>query len=364
MQNNFRFLFFTPILAIATACATFDEPVVETEIPQDIVQQDSQRLLIPDTQPEDTSVLGALQKKSAEPAKNPPPSVSDRLIIPLPENDKPESETAQIIAQVPTTDTTQTDSETGEASGDNVAATPTVTETLPHHRTDDINVVTWRAERGHIPSQLLLGRAYFRGDGVPRDMEQARLWLELASVQGNQKAQYELGLMYFIGAGVQQDYVNAHAWWNEAAVNGNDKAQQRLGYMYSEGLGVERDYNQAKNWYLSAAQHGNAEAQTLLGSLLHEGNRITPDYTQALKWYERAAKQGHPHAQYALAILHHDGLGTPQDYIKCAAWVDVALANRYTDELGARDQCRSQLNEQSNAAADSLAALWKSQYVR
>ena len=63
-------------------------------------------------------------------------------------------------------------------------------------------------------------------------------------------------------------------------------------------------------------------------------------------------------------MLHHDGLGTEQDYIKCAAWVEVALANQYTDELGAGTLCRSKLDEQSSSAADALATLWKSQYIK
>ena len=235
--------------------------------------------------------------------------------------------------------------------------------TKPHHRTDDISVVTWRAERGHIPSQLLLGKAYANGEGVTRDLDQARLWLELASMQGDRTAQFELGNMYYHGVGVRQDYLNAREWWLESAISGNDEAQQKLGYMYSEGIGVERDFNKAKSWYTKAADLGNAEAQTLLGSLYHEGNRIKPDYTEAVKWYQLAAEQGHPHAQYTLGILHHDGLGTEQDYVKCAAWVEVAMANNYPDDLDALNLCRSKLDEQSSAAAQALATLWKARFL-
>ena len=66
-------------------------------------------------------------------------------------------------------------------------------------QTDDVSVITWRAERGHIESQLILGTAYANGTLVTQDLEQARLWLELASMQGDRSAQYELGKMYFNG---------------------------------------------------------------------------------------------------------------------------------------------------------------------
>jgi len=352
MKTTVRIIIVAFTGALASACATFDEPIDSPGNTDG--RQDSQRLLIPGVTD---------QNEIPEPAPL-PSTAGGRLNIPGNDTDAAAPEEV-------------TDAEATDASGDDIqndivepiALNNTATEPQDvgprlHHRTNDISVVTWRAERGHVPSQLLLGRAYARGDGVPKSMDEARLWLELAAVQGNHDAQFELGLMYFIGAGLARDYDSARSWWLESAQNGNDKAQQRLGYMYSEALGVERDYTQARDWYLKAANLGNAEAQTLLGSLYHEGNRIAPDYQQAFKWYTRAAEQGHSYAQYALGILHHDGLGTEQDYIKCAAWIDVAVANQYADELGARSLCRDKLDAQQNSAADSLASLWKTQYAK
>ncbi len=248
-----------------------------------------------------------------------------------------------------------------------LADTPTVATTNIRERseqTDDISVITWRAERGHIESQLMLGKAYADGTLVEKDIEQARLWLELASMQGDRSAQYELGKMYFSGTGVRRDYLNAREWWIESAISGNDKAQQKLGYLYSEGLGVTQDFTKAKSWYLRAANLGNAEAQTHLGSLYHEGNRIPQDYKEAVKWYQLAARQGHPYAQYTLGILYHDGLGTEADPVKCAAWVEVAKTNGHVDDLGASEACRAKLDEQSLAESVALAEQWKSEYVQ
>jgi TPR repeat protein len=357
---------------LLTGCATgVDEPTAPEPSPA--------RLQIPEL----PKLPG--QEPAPNPTVDPTVTNNQRLQIPtLPAPDatatSPAPELAEVTQQPITTDTLAAPTANNNPApspvpaanpeDNTVAAIPDAQEpavpqpaTKPHHRTDDIGVVTWRAERGHIPSQLLLGKAYATGDGVTRDLDQARLWLELASMQGDRTAQYELGNMYYQGVGVRQDYLNAREWWLESAISGNDEAQQKLGYMYSEGIGVERDFNKAKSWYTKAANLGNAEAQTLLGSLYHEGNRIKPDYTEAVKWYQLAAEQGHPHAQYTLGILHHDGLGTEQDYVKCAAWVEVALANNYPDDLDAARLCRSKLDEQSGAAADALATLWKTRYL-
>ncbi len=228
----------------------------------------------------------------------------------------------------------------------------------------NITLATWRAERGHVESQVALGLAYASGTPrVEKDMQQAKLWFELASLKGDSRAQYELGKLFYTGQGTDKDYFNAREWWIESALKGNLDAQQRLGYLYSEGLGVERDFEKAKFWYSKAAREGHAEAQTLLGSLYHEGNRIPTDYSEAFKWYKLAAEQGHPHAQYTLATLYHDGLGTQVDYIQCAAWVDVAIANGFDDEYQAKANCRSNLDELSNRTATHLADVWKKRYL-
>ncbi len=228
----------------------------------------------------------------------------------------------------------------------------------------NITLATRRAEQGDVESQFALGLAYASGTPrVEKDLEQAKLWFELAAQNGNSEAQFELGQLFYIGKGTEKDYYNAREWWLESALQGNLDAQQKLGYLYSEGLGVERNYDQAQLWYKKAAQQGHAEAQTLLGSLYHEGNRIPTNYIEAFKWYKLAAEQGHPYAQYTLATLYHDGYGTQVDYIQCAAWIDVALANGYDDEFNVRDTCRGHLDETSRQTATHLANTWKKRYL-
>ena len=355
---------------------TQPDPEIVTAVVEPTPRLDTQRLEIPTlpAAPEATPEVAStaeITTFSVSPNESIAP-VTDRLL--------PPADTLPTLPSPTTTDTLLAE-DTGEpaiTAADTIpiaattpvppaesAATTDATVDVKERlqRTDDISVITWRAERGHVDSQLLLGKAYATGERVEVDLEQARLWLELASIQGNRQAQYELGKMYFSGTGVNKNFLNAREWWIESAISGSDKAQQKLGYLYSEGLGVERDFDKAKNWYLKAANLGNAEAQTLLGSLYHEGNRLPENYDEAIKWYRLAARQGHPHAQYALGILYHDGLGTEADPLKCAAWVDVAVANGYTDDLGAGKECRSKLDQQSTIEADILANEWKELYI-
>jgi TPR repeat protein len=64
--------------------------------------------------------------------------------------------------------------------------------------------------------------AYEKGQGVPRDYQEAVKWYRLAAAQGHQSAQINLGVMYADGTGVRQDFVRAHMWFSLAAASSGD----------------------------------------------------------------------------------------------------------------------------------------------
>ena len=105
-------------------------------------------------------------------------------------------------------------------------------------------VIRWaeRAEQGHAGAQLLLGMAYYDGDGVPQSLDEAARWYRAAAEQGNADAQRMLGDLYFDGEGVPQDDAEAIRWWRLAADQGDADAHGWLGYTYYYGLGVPQDY--------------------------------------------------------------------------------------------------------------------------
>jgi len=134
--------------------------------------------------------------------------------------------------------------------------------------------------------------------GVAKDIDQAKVWYQKASDQGNgfasvrlqrlqpnapptamaapntPSAQYELGQRYFYGTGGKvngrqygQDYRLAVYSYRKAADQGDADAQFMLGWCYENGLGVERDYDQAQAWYQKAADQGHQFAMVGLKRL-------------------------------------------------------------------------------------------------
>jgi len=118
------------------------------------------------------------------------------------------------------------------------------------------------AEQGDVVAQSNLGLLYQKGQGVPRNYDQAAKWYLRAAEQGNDMAQNGLGTFYENGHGVLQDLVQAEKWYRKAAIQGNSFAQRNLGLMYRYGNAAVQ-YNPiiATCWLSLAAASGHKSAE-------------------------------------------------------------------------------------------------------
>lgn len=135
------------------------------------------------------------------------------------------------------------------------------------------------AEAGDPQAMFLLSQLYERGQGVPRDEQQALSWLRAAAEAGYAPACHNLGDRYLNGDGVPRDPARAASWWRQAAVRGLPVAQYNLGTLYYRGLGVPADPAQAAWWYREAARQGSTRARDALAALVRAGVTVreTPD---------------------------------------------------------------------------------------
>ena len=92
----------------------------------------------------------------------------------------------------------------------------------------DINSLYQAAKNGNASAQYQLAEAYFRGNGIQQDYQQAKSWYQRAAEQNLVEAQYTLGMMYYQGAGTEKDYVQAEYWFTRAAENGDENARNHL----------------------------------------------------------------------------------------------------------------------------------------
>ncbi len=224
------------------------------------------------------------------------------------------------------------------------------------------------AEQGDVEAQVLLGRMFAWGRGVPRNQDEAVKWFRKAAEQGHGLAQSILGLRYAYGRGVPQDDSQAIEWFRRGTKRGNAVAQHNLGVMYENGKGIAKDDKQAAYWYRLAAEQGVPHAQSNLGRMYSEGRGVNQDDLEAVKWFQKAAQRGLPQAMHNLGVAHLKGEGFPQDNLKAYAWIHLATqfsnGSRRTREVHQRStELKTRLGNRMTAKeinkAEQLSRKWQ-----
>ncbi len=113
------------------------------------------------------------------------------------------------------------------------------------------------------------------GDDLPFEQ------LRKMATDGDPAAQYKLGRRYFYGQGVQKDLSAAVNWWQEASEKGDPSALNAMGLCYERGEGLKKDMARAFECFNAAAGKGNEKAQSSLAYLQSQG--FTKTYVQQLK---------------------------------------------------------------------------------
>jgi TPR repeat protein len=268
----------------------------------------------------------------------------------------------------------------------------------PRNEARALDLFQKAAAAGHTRAQINLGILYMRGLGVPRDLVNARAWLEKAAASGDPQALYTLGrAMDESSEQIAPDPVRAADLYRRAAEKGHVLAGLRYGLALSEGVGIKRDIPQAQKWLVQARDNGVPEAalalgdmaartpasrdkaanertvqsaiswyevaahggvpsaQFKLGNAYFSGVGVARDPMQAMLWYSRAAQQGLPQAQHALGIMLLGGVtGTP-DQVEGYKWLLLAEKAGNPDSRAVRDKSAAQLAEKDRRQAESLA---------
>ncbi len=198
------------------------------------------------------------------------------------------------------------------------------------------------AEKGHKRAQLNLGTLYLRGQGVPRDLVQARAWLEKAAADGDPYALYALGRAMSESLGpANADPVRAANLYRRAAEKGHPLAALRYGLMLTEGSGIKRDAVAAQRWLVHAQESGVPEAALALGDMAAR-TPVSRDKAMnekilklAITWFDVAARAGVPSAQFKLANAYYAGAGVVRDLPQAQLWYGRAAQQGLTEAQNA-----------------------------
>lgn len=193
------------------------------------------------------------------------------------------------------------------------------------------------ASSGDPESQLRLGAIHERGLGVPKDMDQAARYYQMAAdvcmnlEKPTTDAYFDLGLLYKLGRGLEQSDEKAFFWFLKAAERGDAEAEFQVGLCYESGRGPEeRDYIKALEYYTRAGEQGQLDAMFNAAVYFEQGTASgEPDGERAIEWYKRAALMGDPGAQTTLGVYHQLGRLVPADMDESKRYLSSAAQQQY-----------------------------------
>ncbi|KAI8810668.1 hypothetical protein BJ742DRAFT_886096, partial [Cladochytrium replicatum] len=178
-------------------------------------------------------------------------------------------------------------------------------------------------------------------NGVPQQRDPLAVAAERLAKQVGKSCGL-LGKMYFRGEGVQADNATARIYFEKGLKLESDVAMNGLGIMYLDGsAGLTKDVQRAAELFQQAAIMNNGDAQVNMGELLLSLPR--PDVNQATQYFKLAARD-HILAWYHMGNILTQGLGDTKEnclagvqYYKYVAergcWSDPIMQEAYKSYL-------------------------------
>lgn len=183
------------------------------------------------------------------------------------------------------------------------------------------------AAMGEPEAMYELARHYAQGEGLGKDYDMCRYWLERATENGCEAACHMLGVMHEHGIGMEADPESAIIYYKAAADSNHADALFRLYEIYHNGeLGEECNMDAAFDYLAKAVDAHSPEAMCELGVLYYTGNDELPqDFDKARKWFEKAAQEDSGKAYYYLGVIYARGDGVRQDFAESRRLSNIAL---------------------------------------
>ncbi len=119
-----------------------------------------------------------------------------------------------------------------------------------------------------VDAQMILGDAFWEGDGVPKDFKKTFYYFEKAAQKNNSQALLNLGYMYRKGIACEVDLLKAEQLYLQADKLGDEEANGALAEVYIFGMGpVKQDLRKGFEYAYKAvhSQKGDDELLSWFG---------------------------------------------------------------------------------------------------
>jgi TPR repeat protein len=213
------------------------------------------------------------------------------------------------------------------------------------------------------------------------NFENARVFLEKASGEGDIVASWYLGHIYRLGRGVAADDGKAFHYYSIVAESftPNEPDPRRLRItidalvrvadiyrLGSEAASIAPNNKAAFRLYNTAASYGHPAAHFAQGLMTLEGKGVKANPEKALRWLFLAAKKRYAPAEALLGDLYWKGEVVKRDRTRALMWYVLATQSARPEEhpeiFDRYNQLAGEAAEEQRLVADTRARLWAEKY--
>jgi TPR repeat protein len=168
----------------------------------------------------------------------------------------------------------------------------------------------------------VLGNAYAKGQGVPKDVFRAAQLYRLGCEHKDAHSCMFLAEAYRTGVGTKLDQVQAVTLYTQACEIGDPLACRSVGDLYTMGALGMADGKNAGVWYKLGCDLGDAQACTAAGLWVERGDGLLVDgLVSGLPLFQKGCEHGHHRACALMAERYLRGSdGAPKDPRGAYVW--------------------------------------------
>jgi TPR repeat protein len=195
-----------------------------------------------------------------------------------------------------------------------------------------------KADGGTAEDQFQYGLQFYKGEGRPRNLVEARKWFQRAAENDSSQAQRMLAIMTIRGeAGFKKDTQKALERLRKVLESGCEDGWVALGFIFlSAAQGTEQGDQEALHWRALMASAGgrkmdDVEIMFEIGSDLRSGScsfySVPPEKVAAARWFKKAAEKGSTEAAWALGLMLAEGEGIKADPLEAEKYLEMGCSN-------------------------------------
>ena len=210
------------------------------------------------------------------------------------------------------------------------------------------------AKYGSVSSLFVLGKIYYEGKCINRDLSEAEKYFTQAAANGHSESMLYMGLLFYQKS-PKQDFKIAIRWFKKALEAGDTSVYYYFGEALLFGRGVKKDFRKAEAWLRKAdVKNKDARAQYLIGYLYQKGITHRRNYRKAFSWYVKSALQGYNHACYRVASFYERGIGVRRNRIRAYTWYTIAEKFGYKQTNKHKERLLKALSNDNIARAQKM----------